>query len=77
MPKDSPELLIMQEQALERLSWLRTEARLPVAELARRMKTSAPLVSTWVNGHRKPSPMSCERIQRIYDEERARRDRPA
>lgn len=77
MPKDSPELQAMQQQALEHLTWLHREAGLPIAELARRMRTSAPLVSTWVNGHRKPSPMSCERIQRIYSEEQARRSRPA
>ena len=76
MPKDSQELQAMQELALEHLSWLHKEAGLPIAELARRMKTSSPLVSTWVNGHRRPSPMSCERIARIFEEEQAKRNSP-
>lgn len=59
----------MQDIALERLDWLHKQRGLPIAELARRMNTSAPLVSTWVNRHRRPSPMSCERIERIYQAE--------
>lgn len=62
-------------RALEHLEWLHREARLPIAELARRMKTSAPLVSSWVHKHHAPSPMSCERIERVFLDEQARRDR--
>ena len=59
--------------ARERIIWLHREAGIPIAELARRMKTSASRVSLWVNGHETPSPMSAERIERVYLDELSRR----
>lgn len=65
-----------QDIALMQLDWLRTEGGFSIAELARRFRTSPAAISVWVNGHRKPSPMSCERIARLYQDERARRGLP-
>ena len=57
-----------QRDARERVIWLHREAGIAIAELARRMSTSPALVSNWVNEHRYPSPMSCERIERVWQD---------
>ncbi len=62
-----------QVTAREHVQWLHREAGIPIAELARRMETSASRVSFWVNGHQVPSPMSAKRIEEVYQDELSRR----
>lgn len=73
MPDDSKDLEQMQAQAIEQVKWLHREAGIPVRQLAKRFNTSASRVSNWVNEHQSPSRMSCERIERLYLEEQAKR----
>lgn len=63
----------MQTQAIEQVIWLHREAGIPVRQLARLFSTSPARVSTWVNRHQAPSPMSCQRIERLFLEEQAKR----
>lgn len=66
----------MQTQAIEQVIWLHREAGIPVRQLARLFSTSPARVSTWVNRHQAPSPMSCQRIARLFEEEQAKRGGP-
>lgn len=75
MPVDR-ELTPMQELAIEQVIWLHREAGIPVRRLATRFSTSPARVSNWINRHQAPSPMSCQRIERAYQEEQGKRSAP-
>lgn len=66
----------MQELAIEQVIWLHREAGIPVRQLATRFSTSPARVSNWINRHQSPSPMSCQRIERLFQEEQTKRATP-
>lgn len=73
---DDRDLTPMQQQAIEQIIWLHRDARIPVRQLAARFGTSPARVSNWINRHQAPSPMSCQRIERLFLEEQGKRATP-